>query len=245
MEEEKGTGAESESKKGSESSNGINDKEKDSKEGNRKSKKDGKEPRKEKDTLLYWSLAFIIAVIILFFAASWFFPDEPEYETIEYNHWEFTKIEGLWVFQWQKGNNLYQAGLRFNPLQVEDVPVYGKLNTTKFNSRNYVYITFDLSNESSQNMTALALASTELTQNIATAINRTPLAACVNRDNYACEERPVKTCTNTNEPVIYLKEGGKAAIILENSCITLMGEDFELLKSVDRLLYHWYGIIRQ
>jgi hypothetical protein len=202
-------------------------------------------PKKEKDSLMYWSLFFIIALVVLFLAASRFYSGPPENPKITYNNWEFTEITGLWFFEWQKGGNLYQIGLRFNPLEVENIPIRGKLDTAKFNSQNYVYVTFDFSNASSQNMSILALASTELTQNIASAINRTPLAACVNSMDPSCEDREIKTCENTDEPVIYFEEGGSPGITLSDSCITLTGEGFDLLKSVDRLLYHWYGIIRQ
>ncbi len=201
--------------------------------------------KKGKDNMMYWSLFFILAVIVLFFAANKFYSKPPENTQITYDHWEFTEIAGMWFFEWQKEGNLYQVGLRFNPEEVENIPIKGKLNTEKFNSQKDVYITFDFSNESSQNFSILALASAELTQNIATAINRIPVAACANELDPACEDRPIKTCSNTDEPVIYLEEGGTAGIILDNACITLTGEGFELLKSVDRLLYHWYGIIRQ
>lgn len=204
-----------------------------------------KNSKKKKDNVLYWSIGFIIAIVILFFAASKFFSREPEYETVTYNNWIFTNIEDMWWFEWQKGGNVYQVPLRFNPFDVEDVGVKGSLDSTKFNSGKNIYITFDLSNESSQNLPVLSLAAAELTQNIATAINRTPIAACVNNESYACEERPIKSCTSTDEPVIFLmeKEGEKASITLSSSCITLAGESFELIKAVDRLLYQWYGIM--
>ncbi|MBN2111946.1 hypothetical protein JW707_02490 [Candidatus Woesearchaeota archaeon] len=205
---------------------------------------EAKEFKKEKDSLVYWSIALIIAAVILFLAASRFYSKEPEYETVTYNNWEFQKIADMWWFEWQRGGNVYTVPLRFNPYEVKSVPIKGKVDTEKFNSKNYVYITFDFSEESSQNTTILALAATELTQNVATAINRTPIAACVNTLNEVCQERPIKTCGNTDEPVIYLKEGGSTGIILEGSCITLQGEGLELIKSVDRILYHWYNIIQ-
>ncbi len=200
-------------------------------------------PKKKSETLLYWSIGLIIAIIILFFAANRFYRAEPEYPKVTYNNWEFTKMAGMWWFESQKGDHLFTIPLRFNPYDVENISINGKLNSTGFNSKSYVYITFDLSNESSQDLTALALAATELTQNIATAISRTPLAACVNSHDEACEDRPIKTCKNTDEPVIYLKEGGKAQIKLSNNCIILEGKGFELIKAVDRLLYRWYRIM--
>ena len=207
------------------------------------SKKGQTRTKKKKENILYWSIGLIIAVVILFFAATKFYSREPDYPKITYNNWEFTKMADMWWFEWQKGEKLYTIPLRFNPYETEDVSMLGQLNMTLFNSGKYVYITFDLSNESSQDLTALALAATELTQNIATAINRVPLAACANNMSDACEGRPIKTCSNTDEPVIYLKEGGEASITLDSNCIVLEGGGFELLRAVDRLLYHWYKIM--
>jgi hypothetical protein len=189
-------------------------------------------------------LAFLAVVIVLFFAAGKFYSKQPDYPKVTYDNWEFTKMADMWWFEWQKGENLYTVPLRFNPYEAEEISIRGEINTTKFNSEKYVYITFDLSDESNQDLAILALAATELTQNLATAINRVPLAACINNMSDACEGNPIKTCTNTNEPVIYIREGGKAGITLNSNCIILEGNGFELLKAVDRLLYHWYGIMQ-
>ncbi len=209
-----------------------------------KSKQNKPKKRKKTDNILYWCLAFLAVVIVLFFAASKFYSKQPDYPKVTYDNWEFTKMADMWWFEWQKGENLYTVPLRFNPYEAEEISIRGKINTTKFNSENFVYITFDLSDESNQDFAILTLAATELTQNIATAINRAPLAACVNNMSDACEGKPIKTCTNTDEPVIYMKEGGKAGITLNSNCIVLEGKGFELLKAVDRLLYHWYGIMQ-
>jgi len=199
--------------------------------------------KEKKESIFYWSIFFIIAVIIIFFAANKFFSKEPEYPKVVYNNWEFTKMADLWWFEWQRGSIIYSVPLRFNPYEVESIRVVGNLNATKFNAQRYVYITFDFSNETGQNMAVLALAATELTQNIVTAINRTPLAACIENNDEVCEGRPIKSCNNTDEPVIYLREGISAGIVLHDSCIILTGNSTDLLKSVDRLLYYWYRII--
>ncbi len=206
----------------------------------------GKKPRKKKkskENMLYWTLVLIVAVIILFFAAQKFYSRQPDYETVTYNNWEFTKVADTWWFEWQKGEKLFTVPLRFNPYEAEEVPIEGSLNSGLFNAQNYVYITFDLSDETSQDLSILALASTELTQNMATAIERSPVAACTGDENDACAERPIKTCDNTNEPVIHLNEGGESKITLNGNCIIVEGEGFGLVKAVDRLLYQWYGII--
>lgn len=215
------------------------------KEIEKEAEKAEEEIKKGKDNLLFWSVAFIIALVVLFFAVTNFSADTDEdYSTVIYHNWEFVEIADLWWFEWQKGENVYQVPLRYNPYEVENVSVIGRINDTAFNSQKEIYITFDLSNESNQSLSHLALGSTELTQNIATAINRTPVAACVNNKSSVCEDRPIKTCENTEAPLIYLKEGGDPTIILNGNCIMIHGEKFELLRAVDRLLYHWYGVIK-
>ena len=211
---------------------------------NEEKKAHAKHKKKKKDTILYWSIALVIAVIILFIAASKYYQKQPDYPVVIYNNWEFTRISDMWWFEWQHNSQVYTIPLRFNPYEAEEVKINGKLNSTAFNSRGYVYITFDLSNESSQDLSMLALASAELTQNIATAIKKTPVAACTNAYNDACDERPVKTCENTDEPVIFLREGGETLITLKGNCIIIEGKGIELVKSVDRLLYHWYRIMQ-
>jgi len=200
---------------------------------------------KKQENLLYWSIALILAVLILFLAINRFYSNEPtEYEIVNYNNWEFTKIADTWWFEWQKDGNLFTVPLRFNPFEAENIPIKGKLDNELFNTGKNVYVTFDLSENSGQDLTILALAATELTQNMATAIKRNPVAACTNNESDACIDRPIKSCENTNDPVIFLKEGGESSITLSSSCITIEGERFELVKTVDRLLYQWYGIIK-
>jgi len=198
---------------------------------------------KKQDDLLYWCIALLIALIILFIFGSRFFSKDVEFETVTYNNWEFTKMADTWWFEWQKDGTLFTVPLRFNPYETEEIPITGTLNNALFNSKNEVYITFDLSNASNQDFSILALATTELTQNMATAIERIPIAACTNDKSEACDERPIIQCENANEPVIYLNEGGEASIVLNGACIEVKGEGFELVRAVDRLLYHWYGII--
>ena len=207
--------------------------------------KEEKKPKKKKDkeAILYWSIVLIIAVVILFFAVSRFFSKTPEFPAVEYNNWEFTEMAGMWWFEWQMGETMYTVQLRFNTYEVEEIPINGKLDNEAFNAYHHIYITFDLSNNTGQDLAILALAATELTQNMATAINRTPVAACANTLSDACIDRPIRTCENIGEPVIYLKEGGNAKITVENTCVLVEGSQFELIKAIDLVLYRWYGII--
>jgi hypothetical protein len=217
------------------------------------------EEQENKEKKFSWknniSLWFVIALIIFFvafFAIRHF--TRPDYvntfelpegeEEIFYNNFKFVKLDNMWYTQWQKGEKLYTIPLRFNPYEAEKVPTEGALNVTLFNSVQGIYVTFDLSDENNSNFSLMALASTELTQNLVKAINRVPIAACTNNESYACEGRPIVTCDNNTIPVILIQEKAPAKIIFDGNCMILQGEGMELLKPVDKILYQWYGIIK-
>lgn len=193
---------------------------------------------------LYWMIGGIILGLLLLLSIRSYLP-ERTYPTIEYNNFIFEKIEGNWYFDWQQDNRLYTVSLRYNPLEVENVPIRGVLNKT-FNQRREVYITFDPElGEHSKNFTTLALAATELSSSIARVLGFKPISACTS-NHTTCIGAEIVTCESANknnQTAIYLTDSGDAGIILDQNCITLHGEGFALLKSVDRLLYQWYGIM--
>ena len=45
--------------------------------------------------------------------------------------------------------------------------------------------------------------------------------------------------------LVLAEDTRKTGILLNDACITITGEGFDIVRAVDRLLYHWYGIIRQ
>ncbi len=208
-----------------------------------------KEKGKKGSPLLWWGIAAVL-IVIAFFAVRYFSePDINPYELPEgeeelyYNNFRFVKIDGLWYTQWQKNEKLYTIPLRFNPYEVEDMPVEGTLNFTLFNTVRNVYVTFDLSDEDNSNFTLLALASAEFSQNLVKAINRQPTAACTNNQSSACKDRPIVSCDNKSVPIVFIREQGPAKAILDDNCMIIQGEGMDLLKAIDRVLYSWYGII--
>ncbi len=213
-------------------------------------------PKKEekrvlKNKTVFLVIAAIILFFVIFFAVRHFMqPDDynpfelPEgEEELSYNGFRFVKIEGLWYTQWQREENLYTIPLRFNPVDAEKVPTEGTLDVELFNKMQDIYITFDLSEEEGKNFTMLALASTELSQNLVKAIQRNPIAACTNNESDACRERPIIDCNTEGVPVILIREQSPTKVILDGGCMTLQGEGMDLLRAVDKVLYQWYGII--
>jgi len=196
-----------------------------------------------KDSKIENWVAIIGAVIlagVIMYASFWqvMNKDAPKTDTINYNGFKFEHIEGMWYTKWQKGSTIYSVPLRFNPEQVQDVKILGSLDQS-FN-RPQMYISFD---PSKGNFSVIALAAGELSLSMVRALGVTPIAAC--RVNHsACMDRPIITCPTPNATVIMLENEGDPAIWLKGDCVSIRGSGLDLVKSVDRLLYSWYGIIK-
>ena len=94
----------------------------------------------------------------------------PYVAKIEYNGFEFEKIGGLWHTNWQKNGQMFTLSLRYNPEEVEAVPLLGEI-TEIFNQKQ-IYLSFDPTANSSE-FKYIALANSEL-------------AACANFFNSMC-----------------------------------------------------------
>ncbi len=184
------------------------------------------------------------AVLILIFLLIIFGinkePPQPKTNVIEYNFFEFEQINNFWETDIQLGDQLFRAAFRFNPEQVEDVQISG--NFTGFKTTP-IYITFDPESEQDE-FKYLALGTSELALHLIRALNYTTQAACTKNVTDACIDRPIVECGQENKSVIYLVAKPPTQITLNESCITLSGQGFELVKAIDRLLFQWYKIIR-
>ena len=192
----------------------------------------------KKPTQIFLLFFFLLVFLIIFIVAFWSIFPQPKANKIEYNNFEFIRKQGHWEFDWQQGNTVYTIPLGFNPKQLEDVPIRGTLNES-FN-RPEVYLTFD---PEEGNFSVLALAATEVSLNLVRALNVLPIASCIKNVTGVCDDRPIVTCEDNNKSVILLNDKGKAGIILKGDCIVLNGANFDLLKSIDRILYQWYGVM--
>lgn len=193
---------------------------------------------KESNRYITYAIIVIIALFLIFFITSKIVA-QSKYETTEYNFFEFVKIDNIWYTEWQKDDVLYTLSFRNSPHEVEQLPIVGKLNES-FN-RPEAYITF---NPEEGNFSVLALAAGELSLNMFRALKVKPIAACMNNATKVCEDLPIVRCGDTGTSVIHIVDKGDPGIVLRGDCIILQGEGMDLLKSVDRLLYQWYGIIK-
>lgn len=197
------------------------------------------EQETNKQTKIFIVLGAVIFVLILGFVFFGMKKEEPKRNIVEYNYFKFEETGGLWKTNIQLDKQLFEAMFRFNPPQTENVTITGDFTGFR---KTPIYITFDPDIES-EKFKYLALAASELSLNVIRALNFSVEAACTKNETDACQNRSIKTCAD-NESVIYLVAENPTQITLNQSCITLSGEEMELLKSVDRLLFQWYKIMK-
>lgn len=201
----------------------------------------------ENKTKNIFTIATVIVVIIflltvIFGIKEYYKPQPPE--TQKYNSFTFTKQGPIWYTNWQRSDKTYSIGLRHNPKEVEHIPITGNFSND-FNKKNKIYITFDPFSENST-FKYQALAASELATHLAGPLGREPVAACTRGEQMpACKERPTVNCDNKELNIIMLKIDDKPKITLNNTCITIQGNNDDIIKSAEKTLYVWFGIIKQ
>jgi hypothetical protein len=198
-----------------------------------------KEDRKETKTLL---IALAVIAILCGGFLIWIRiakEKPPSYPTYEYNGFTFTQIEGLWHTEWQRGNDLYGVHLRYGPRESEDVPIE-RLSEGYFTINDSVYLTFDPGAE----LGHLAVASAELSLSLFKTFGLQPIAACTKNETVPCSKRPIITCQNTDEKVIYLRNADTAKVIINDNCMIIQGNKEDLVRAADKVIWTWYGIIK-
>ena len=154
-----------------------------------------------------------------------------------YNGYAFVNKDGLWYTQWQRGSNLYNLALHFNPKEAEEVKIEGDLDE-RFN-KDKTYVTFDPKGNYLQ---YVALSVTELSFSMTKVFNIRPIAACSKNETSACLDRPIVDC-DTNASVIYVREGPEPKITGKGNCIIIEGPGEDMVKATNRLIYEWYQIM--
>jgi len=156
-----------------------------------------------------------------------------------YNGYSFVYVDGLWWTEIKQGNTLLKVPLHFGPKEVNTTKISGKLSP-KFNYGDEVYIAIDP--EVTNKYYSLAIS--ELSFNVVKGMNRKPVGVC-SKTNSACDNRSIISCNNTKgKPVIELKLGNENKIELKDTCILVTGQDMDIVKAVNRLIWQWYGVIK-
>ncbi len=166
-----------------------------------------------------------------------------------YNGYSFVYYDGLWYTQIQNAfsGGLYDIPLHYGPRDLTDIVVTGDFDPFFIslggnNISNYTlqtYLTFDPADE---NMGYVALATGELTQNIASTFGIAFIPACIEEDE-GCETVPIVTCNSTDAPVIFLTSGEPTVVYADGNCITLQGTGTELVRAADRFILKLYNVM--
>jgi hypothetical protein len=159
-----------------------------------------------------------------------------------YNGFSVVLMDKLWWSEIKVMNETIAVPLHFGPKDVEEVKISGTLDKENFNKGQKIYIAINPEVESPH----YTLATSELAHNIAQGVMRVPEAACTKED-LACENRTIISCENNsgNLPVIELAGSldNETKIEYSGSCIKLSGNEYEIVKATDRILYKWYKVM--
>lgn len=184
-------------------------------------------------------LVVFLVVIAVIFSVVFSWRPAPVDTSVMYDVYEFEEVGGLWQTDIQLDDQVYEAVFRFNPNQLDGVFISGNFSGFK---KSPIFITFD-PNASEDEFKYLALGASELTLHLVRALNFTVEAACTQNLSDACSGRPIVSCDG-DESVILLSPLPPTQITLEGDCVIVSGVEMDLLKSVDRLLFQWYKIMR-
>ena len=207
-----------------------------------------------KDTKLYFAIGIIALVFIALFAIKFIRGPTAQVITIDelhqknlkgeesdinyvYNGFSFVFINGMWYTQVQKEDTVWDVPLHFGPKELENITIFGKLDSDF--GDNDLYITFD---PLGSNLQYVALSSAELTLSLTKGFGISPIAACDKNETEACINRPIKTCKDEDN-IIYIKQANKTRVELRGNCVLIEGKGWEIVRATDRLLLKWYKII--
>ena len=158
-----------------------------------------------------------------------------------YNGFSFVKVDGLWWTEMNKFGVLLKVPLHFAPKDLEDIPLEGKLNLD-FNIGEDVYIAIDPYTINKY----YSLAISELSLNLVKGMDRIPVGSCT-EESPDCVGREIINCENPRGfPVVELafEPNLEPRIEFKDTCVKIIGGDnYGIVKAVDRLLYEWYGVM--
>ena len=147
----------------------------------------------------------------------------------------------MWWTQVQRDrtNQIYNLQFHYGPRDLEDIPVIGNVDT--FTSYNATYVSFD---PDQINLGHTALASAELSLNLGQVLGILPIAACTRNITDICFISPIITC-NSRRPAIIMEPSDHPEVIKQGEgCIRILGNGTDLVRSTDRLLLEWYGVMQ-
>ena len=70
-----------------------------------------------------------------------------------------------------------------------------------------------------------------------------PTIVCDRDNDPACADTKVISCANEDEKVIYIADAQFTGIVYTENCIVLSAKKGDYVRTVDRMLYSWFGIM--
>lgn len=214
----------------------------------KKKKKQNKEEKaRERRGILFvaiLSFCLVVGFAALAFAPQYFDRDQipgPEPKTYEYNGFEFREIDGIWQTTGYRKGSEFTINLRHGPKELENISVEGNIPEFR-DSSEFFYITLDPREEEHDEYVAMSMA--ELAPNMVLHFQKDIQSACT-VEHPACDEEnaPVKTCEDTETPMIHLKRQEGAEIKISDGCAVIKGKGEEMVEAADRFMYGMYGIM--
>lgn len=155
-----------------------------------------------------------------------------------YNGFSFVKVDGLWWTELNKFGTRLKIPLHFGPKELENISIKGNLNSS-FNNQEDVFVAIDPLIRDKY----YTLAISELSFNMVKGMDRAPIGSCTQNET-GCDNRTIISCdTAKGRAVVELALDEKPHIELKDACIKISGNNYDLVRGVDRILYQWYGIM--
>jgi hypothetical protein len=208
------------------------------------------------DKMLVFSIIGILVLFGLVFGLKFILPDE-KIETVEdlhqlnlagkldlergyvFNGYSFINIDNFWYSQVRARERVWDVAFRFGPYDLGNVFIEGDLDS-RFLNASEIYMTFDPIGEELQ---YIALAIGEMDQSLIQAFGVIPVAACYKNETEVCKTRPIVTCEDRDKAVVYYKRNETLRVIADGNCLIIEGNEFDIVKGVDRVLMRMYGIM--
>lgn len=162
-------------------------------------------------------------------------------EAYVYNGFSFVKNDGLWWTELNKFGTRLKVPLHYGPRELENVSITGTFDP-RFNDGETAYVAIDPDVYNKY----YTLGVSELSFNMVKGMDRVPLGSCT-KQGLGCENRTIISCQNASgKPVVELVLTDEAARVeLQETCIKISGAGSEIVRAVDRILYQWYGVMKQ
>ena len=182
----------------------------------------------EKSSLkpLLWIIVVLLLIFLILLFSRYFLPSENPAKTVVYNTYEFKKADGdvIWYTSWNRNNITHILPFRHTPFDVENI------------SQGIERLLTDETLRKELSAKGIEQAKKFKLENSAN-------GACSKNETLGCFDRPIVSCDTESASVIYLKKDPETKIILDGNCMTIQGNDNEIVRATDRILFQWYHII--